>query len=438
MLAVDRDQRASPALARRQRELARGDEALLVRERERDAVLERPHRRGQPGEAERRVEDDVGLGALEQLGRVAADLRQRREAVDRRRAGGGGDELERGVAAITSTAWRPIDPVAPRSATRVMGTVCPRHTQRVRLLVLACALGGRRRRLSPAAAGTSVEGVPRLGPVFVLIGENTDYQHLDATDSPYMMTNLRPRSAWFSNYYAATHWSQANYIALTSGRFTDCEQADKGYACRDDVDNVFHQLELARRSWHVWLEAGTAKCDTGSGGSCTSNDPCPLTGFYTTGNPPINYTNISYCRIASRTTSLQATRADGMSTFNSALARGDVADFNMVIPNGCEDGEANCKPLNNKHLQFDTFLRREIPLIEASPAFGSERSDRRHLRRGPANGRARSEERPRLGRSHDLLRPVTARGAGRLRREDVLVQPPPHAAGRARALAVPW
>ena len=59
-----------------------------------------------------------------------------------------------------------------------------------------------------------------------------------------------------------------------------------------------------------------------------------------------------------------------MSTFNSALARGDVADFNMVIPNGCEDGEANCKPLNNKHLQFDTFLRREIPLIEASPAFG--------------------------------------------------------------------
>ena len=42
----------------------------------------------------------------------------------------------------------------------------------------------------------------------------------------------------------------------------------------------------------------------------------------------------------------------------------------MVIPNGCDDGEANCKPLNDKHLQFDTFLKREIPLIEASPAFG--------------------------------------------------------------------
>ena len=34
----------------------------------------------------RRVQHDVGLGALEQLGRVAAGLRQRREPVDRRRA----------------------------------------------------------------------------------------------------------------------------------------------------------------------------------------------------------------------------------------------------------------------------------------------------------------------------------------------------------------
>jgi hypothetical protein len=210
--------------------------------------------------------------------------------------------------------------------------------------------------------------VPPIGPVFVLIGENTDYQHLDATSSPYTMNNLRPRSAWFTNYYAATHWSQANYIALTSGRFTDCEQADFGYACRDDVDNVFHQLEVARRSWHVWLEAGTAKCDTGSGGSCTSNDPCPLTGFYTTGNPPINYTDISYADCLANDVPA-GDETDGMSAFNAALARGDVSDFNMVIPNGCEDGEANCKPVNNRYTQFDDFLAREVPLIQASPAY---------------------------------------------------------------------
>ena len=97
VLAVDRDQLAPAPLLRRERELAGGDEALLVRERERDAVLERPHRRREPGEADDGVQDDVGLGALEQLGRVAADLRQRREPVDRRRARRGGDELELGM-----------------------------------------------------------------------------------------------------------------------------------------------------------------------------------------------------------------------------------------------------------------------------------------------------------------------------------------------------
>ena len=65
------------------------------------------------------------------------------------------------------------------------------------------------------------------------------------------------------------------------------------------------------------------------------------------------------------------TPADGMSTFNAGLATGDVASFNMVIPNGCEDGEANCKPVNNRYTQFDNFLRREVPKIEASPAFGT-------------------------------------------------------------------
>lgn len=222
-----------------------------------------------------------------------------------------------------------------------------------------------------SAAGGGAEGVPRFGHVFVIIGENTDYQHLTTTNAPYLTTSIRPSSAWFENYYAATHWSQANYVALTSGQFTPCEQDDFGYACRDDVDNVFHQLDQASMSWKVWLEAGTAKCDTGSGGSCTSNDPCPLTGFYTTGNPPIDFTDISYDECLANDIPA-GTPDDGMATFNDRLASGDVADFNFVVPNGCDDGEANCKPLNSRYTQFDAFLAREVPLIEASPAFGKD------------------------------------------------------------------
>ena len=59
-------------------------------------------------------------------------------------------------------------------------------------------------------------------------------------------------------------------------------------------------------------------------------------------------------------------------TFNSDIASGNVADFNLVVPNGCDDGEANCKPVNNRYTQFDNFLATEVPRIESSPAFGSD------------------------------------------------------------------
>jgi len=230
------------------------------------------------------------------------------------------------------------------------------------------------------SAVASAEGVPAFGHVFLIIGENTTYSHLKASNAPYLLGTIRPASAWLTGYYAATHWSQANYVALITGQFTRCEQHDGGVACHQNVGNLFHQLDVAGLGWKVWLEAGTARCDTGSGGSCASNTPCPLTGFYTTGNPPILFDNIEGPGGVWSATTPSAeclardipagTPASGMSDLNAALAAGHVPSFNMIIPNGCHDGEANCKPVNHRYTQFDDFLAREVPKIEASPAFG--------------------------------------------------------------------
>jgi hypothetical protein len=158
-------------------------------------------------------------------------------------------------------------------------------------------------------------------------------------------------------------------------------QHDGGISCHQNIDNLFHQLDHAGRTWKVWLQTGTAKCDTGSGGSCASNTPCPLTGFYTTGNPPILFDDIegpggvwspvTPSRECVRNDVPAGTKTAGMSIFNADLAAGHVASFNMIIPNGCADGEANCKPLNDRYAQFDAFLAEEVPRIEASPAFAS-------------------------------------------------------------------
>src|SRR5262249_34291005 len=139
VLAVDRDQRASPALTRSERKVACGDEALFVGESERHSVLERPHRPGQAGEAERRVQDDVRTSALEQLGGTAADLRQRRKAVDRRRSRRGSDELERLVAGDYLDRLAPDRPGGTKERDPRHGHSVPRHTPRVRALLLTVA-----------------------------------------------------------------------------------------------------------------------------------------------------------------------------------------------------------------------------------------------------------------------------------------------------------
>jgi hypothetical protein len=234
-------------------------------------------------------------------------------------------------------------------------------------------------RLFRGAVVSPMEGVPSLGNVFVIVGENTTYSHLKMSNAPYLLGTLRPRAAWLSQYYGTTHWSQANYVAMTSGQFTKCEQHDYGVACHQNVDNLFHQLDVVGKTWKTWLAGGTARCDTGSGGSCPPQGPCPLTGFYTTGNPAILYDNIEGVgsKWSATNKSQECLNNDiyaghPMTKFNQALAQGTVPDFNYILPNGCEDGEGNCKPVNNRYTQFDNYLATEVPRIEASPSFGSD------------------------------------------------------------------
>jgi hypothetical protein len=251
----------------------------------------------------------------------------------------------------------------------------------VLLLTLQAAHPQQSARASQRQGPQSLEGVPRLGHVFLIIGENTTYDHVTSTNAPYLMQTIRPQAAWLTQYYGATHWSQANYVALVTGQFTDCEQSDYGAACHQDVENLFHQLDLSRLTWKTWLEAGSARCDTGSGGTCTSDTPCPLTGFYTTGNPAILFDDIEgpdgvWSATDPSQECLQndipaGDDTDPMGFFHQALASGKPANFNLIIPNGCEDGEGNCAPINNRYTQFDSFLAREVPLIQASPGFGA-------------------------------------------------------------------
>ena len=65
VLAVDGQEQPSSPLPGGDCEVAGGDEALLVRERERDSALERPERRADSREPDNGVQHEVGLRGVE-------------------------------------------------------------------------------------------------------------------------------------------------------------------------------------------------------------------------------------------------------------------------------------------------------------------------------------------------------------------------------------
>jgi hypothetical protein len=223
----------------------------------------------------------------------------------------------------------------------------------------------------PAAASGGAEGVPGFDHVYLVIGENTELGQINKSNAPFLMGTLKPSSAWLTNYFALTHFSEANYVGMTSGQYTACQQFDYSAAsCHQDVGNLFAQLDTAGVSWLAWMESMPAPCTlTSTGGVKTQNH------YGAKHNPPIffdgiegsagSWTDPATGECLTKDIPTGGTGPNDMSAFNAAVAGGGTAQFNFVVPNECEDGHDNCKPTGNSVTQFDQFLQREIPKIQA-------------------------------------------------------------------------
>jgi phosphatidylinositol-3-phosphatase len=233
--------------------------------------------------------------------------------------------------------------------------------------------------VASAMTPSNREGVPQFGNVFLIIGENTNYSQLNKNTAPYMLGTVKPESAWLTNYWATTHYSESNYVAMTSGQFTECEQDDGAIsACHQDVPNIFNQLDQAYRTagWQSWMESMPAPCYLANAGADAT-----LNKYRAKHNPALVFDDVAGIWSGSTLTPSTecltqdipagTTAPNDMSAFNDALAMGQVNHFNLIVPNECEDGHDNCKPVGNQLLQFDDFVAREVPQILSSPAFGS-------------------------------------------------------------------
>jgi len=227
-----------------------------------------------------------------------------------------------------------------------------------------------------ASNGTVLEGVPKLSHVFVITLENESYATTWGPNSPAVYLNtLRSQGVLETNYFAAGHVSNDNYISMTSGQppapdttsdcvnWESCVQTDSSAAFAGGV-SIADQLEGAGRTWKGYFEDMPAPCTHASATDVTD----PYQGDSTKA-PGHNYADrhnpfIYYAPIVNNPTRCAA-HVVPYTALASDFAKGTVPNFAYIVPNTCNDGHdspcANGQP--GGLVAADAWLKSNLPPI---------------------------------------------------------------------------
>jgi hypothetical protein len=199
--------------------------------------------------------------------------------------------------------------------------------------------------LSLVMASGSTEAarnVPRFERVVVVFENEESSMVLGSTDAP-TFTRLAHRYALLANYYAVSHPSLPNYLALVSGSThgidTDCD------TCTVPGPSLADTIEASGRTWKTYAEGLPRRGYTGGDHGLYAKKHNPFVYFQDVLARPSRLAHVvSYERFA------------------GDVAHSRLPSFSLVVPNLCHD--AHSCPLATG----DTWLRQNIVPILGSKA----------------------------------------------------------------------
>src|SRR5579872_1425461 len=207
------------------------------------------------------------------------------------------------------------------------------------LLLTAC--GGN---ILPSQSYTPALGaLPNFSHIFVIVMENAEYGSIIGNrDAPYI-NSLANTYGLATQYYAITHPSLPNYLALASGDtfglVSDCTD------CFVNAPNLVDALEAGHKTWRAYMENMPSPCFVGDAYPYMQKHD-PFIYFDDVRNNPARCRNI---------VPLAGLAGD--------LTAGTVPDFVWITPNMCHDMH-DCPVATG-----DSWLSQEVPLILASSAW---------------------------------------------------------------------
>jgi phosphatidylinositol-3-phosphatase len=189
--------------------------------------------------------------------------------------------------------------------------------------------------------------VPAFSHIFVIVMENHEYGSIIGSSAAPYINSLANTFGLASNYYAASHPSLPNYLALTAGSTfgitSDCT------TCYVSATNIADQVEASGRSWKAYMEDMPSPCFTG-----------PWSGNYAMKHDPFMYYN-DIRNNAARC----AAHVVPFTQFWTDMSSGAVPNFVWITPNLCNDMH-DCSVATG-----DAWLRSVVPTITGSAAYRS-------------------------------------------------------------------
>ena len=199
---------------------------------------------------------------------------------------------------------------------------------------------------SPLPSSAAFLGaVPAFSHIFVIVMENHEYGTIIGSPAAPYINRLAASNGLATNYFAASHPSLPNYLALTAGGTfgiaSDCT------TCFVNATNLADQVEASGRSWKAYMEDMPTPCYLG-----------PWSGNYAMKHNPFVYftdirSNAARC----------AAHVVPFTQFGADMSRGQVPSFVWITPNMCDDMH-DCGVATG-----DAWLASVVPTIITSAAF---------------------------------------------------------------------
>jgi phosphatidylinositol-3-phosphatase len=239
--------------------------------------------------------------------------------------------------------------------------------------VLASPFSG----LTASAASSAATSLPLCGNpgpappavqhVIIVMMENLSYnQVVGSPNAPYQ-TSLPTQCGVAPDYFAATHSSAANYLAMSAGQYPSASPSGCGSVgnCATPVNNVYNQLTSAGLTWGGYMESMPKPCDPKSSGANTSSHDLYDVGH----NPPLFYTDIPTAACQANDVGVSDLRAQSGAFWN-ALQNQSLPSLSWVTPSAADNNEGPGSKAQNEQVA-DAWLKSFIGTVQQSNSYQS-------------------------------------------------------------------